>query len=244
MRIASGGAPGRERRDGRRDARRRPRLRPRRVRARAPVPARDRATVGEATSRRSSATPARMIAPPTTCSGRIGSPRKMAAMTTASGGTSDCKAVTRVGPSDRTPWKTTTFASAGGEHARVEDRRARSPGPTSDRSRSRRELRRCRPGPCTIVPPTIAHVVVTSGEWRRRMPRAERGVDRPADGRGSRVRRVTRSASPSSRGPDAGGDDQRDPEEREQRADATLTASACRHRWPPRGARSSPGSPR
>ncbi len=43
--------------------------------------------------------------------GRIGSPRKMTARTTASAGTSVCRAVTRVGPSWPIPLKTTTFAT-------------------------------------------------------------------------------------------------------------------------------------
>ena len=52
-----------------------------------------------------------MIAPPTTWIGRIGSARKIAAMTTASAGTRNWSAVTRVGPSSLTPWKMTTLAN-------------------------------------------------------------------------------------------------------------------------------------
>ena len=52
-----------------------------------------------------------MIAPPTTWIGRIGSARKIAAITTASAGTRNWSAVTRVGPSSFTPWRTTTLAT-------------------------------------------------------------------------------------------------------------------------------------
>ena len=80
------------------------------ARAGADAPATARRPLGHEPRRRS-ATPARMIAPPTTWTGRIGSPRKTAAMTTASAGTRNCSAVTRVGPRSFTPWKTTTFAN-------------------------------------------------------------------------------------------------------------------------------------
>ena len=51
-----------------------------------------------------------MIAPPTTWTGRIGSPRKIAASTTASGGTRNWSAVTRVGPRSFTALKMMTLA--------------------------------------------------------------------------------------------------------------------------------------
>ena len=75
----------------------------------------------------------------------------------------------RVGPSSLTPWNTTTFGEPRGEDRRVED-----PGQDRDRRRDPAmsvgdDAWPIPSGASTIAPATIAHAVVRSGEWRRRI---------------------------------------------------------------------------
>ena len=173
-----------------------------------------------------------MIAPPTTWIGRIGSPRKIAAIATASAGTRNWRAVTRVGPSSFTPWKTMTLANPAASVP--EYRMARNTGgPRSARppDRSADTSWAIPSGAMKTVPATIAHVVVTSGEWRRRILRPEHRVDRPASG-GDQRQPVTDKRR---REVDtlAGGDDQchaRERHERTDELDRVRRVGADRHR--------------
>ena len=67
------------------------------------------------------------------------------------------------------------------------------------------------------VPATIAQVVVTSGEWRRRIGRPEDRVDRPAHCRHQRQHVADERGAEHE--PLAGRDDERDAGERHERAD-------------------------
>ena len=73
-------------------------------------------------------------------------------------------------------------------------------------------------GARTSVPPIVAQVVSTSGEWWRRTG-AERGVRRPAERGGQASGRPDRRAGQHD--PDAGRDDEHDADERQGRATAT-----------------------
>ena len=103
---------------------------------------------------------------PTTWIPRIGSSRKIAAIPTASTGTRNWRPLTRVGPSSFTPWKMTTLANPA---ASVPEYRiaSRTGSPNPDRSDVTSWA--IPSGAMNRVPATIAQVVVTSGEWRRRM---------------------------------------------------------------------------
>ncbi len=84
-------------------------------------------------------------------------------------GTNDCSVMTRVGPSRRTPLNTTTFAIAAAripEYAMASTTGTNRPAAT--RSRAPGASNCAMPsGNSTIVPPMVAQVVSTSGEWRR-----------------------------------------------------------------------------
>ena len=106
----------------------------------------------------------------------------------------------------------------GGERPGVEDREERPAARVASRRTGPADTSWAIPtGAMNSVPATIAQVVVTSGEWRRRMRRPEDRVDRPAarPRQGQHVADQRRAESK----PLAGGDDQRDARERHERPD-------------------------
>ena len=177
-----------------------------------PSPARRRD--GPRDASRVNATPRMMIPPPTTWTGRIGSCRKIAASTTAIAGTSDCSVMTRVGPSSRTPWKTTTFARAAAsspEKAIAKHDLGRAAACSGAERAGRQQLadadRREDERPADRGPRRQHERGVRGAGPRAR----ERGVGRPAQGGRHGQREPDRRAAQLD--PDAGRDDQHDPDE-------------------------------
>ena len=145
-----------------------------------------------------------------------------AASTTAMAGTRNWSAVTRVGPSSLTPWKTTTLAMPRRQRARVQDREDdRQPiEAAADRSvvASWRDPERREDEPCRRRSPRSSSRAASGAAGRR----AEDGVDRPAARRGQRQQVADERAAELEAL--AGSDDERRRRRTTRSAPSSLTA--------------------
>ena len=165
----------------------------------------------DATPSRVSATPATMI----DAAEDLGRPDRLAqedaASTTAIAGTSDWSAVTRVGPSSRTPLKTTTLARPAARIARVDDRERRSATP----DRRRRSAPGAGAGRCRRAqherPADVAQVVSTAASGAA-APAPRTPCRSPSTTAASEGQGTSRPSDARSADADAGRDDQDDAE--------------------------------